>query len=353
MDFFIFINHWNTNPHRVEYTYINRNHFKKKNQIIIDSKLIPSHLKSAITAGEFFHLWDTDHIQILYMTSLGIGVFLALIGLQSDQGIGLVVSHPVTLLTLGGCTEKYEECDGIGLNCGCDGGLLQSPTTWMGISAFFVIIILMQRKVKGAIFIGILFVAVSSWIRGTSITYFPDTDEGNARFETFKSVISFHQIEKTLGACFSNIDLSNDIGDVLVALMTFLYVDLLDTTGALYSMAEFGGYLDENGDFERSKYAFCTDAIGTIIGSVMGTSPITSFIESGSGIQEGGRTGITAIVVSFLFFVSLFFSPIFASIPPWSTGPALIVIGALMFKTVLKINWDDMREAVCANVCLY
>merc|ERR1712048_851241 len=77
----------------------------------------------------------------------------------------------------------------------------------------------------------------------------------------------------------------------------------------------------------------------------MGSSPLTSVIESGSGIQEGGRTGITAIVVSFLFFISLFLSPIFASIPPWSTGPALIVIGAMMFKTVLKINWDNMKEA--------
>eukprot|EP01084_Bolivina_argentea_P095740 172105_1 len=197
------------------------------------AKLIPTHLKSAITAG--------------------IGAFLALIGFQADQGIGLVVSHPVTNITLGGCTAKHQDCDINGLNCGCNGGLMESGTTWLGIIGFIIIINLMSRNVKGSIFIGILFVSIVSWIRGTSVTYFPNTDEGNSRYDIFKQVISFHSIEKTLGACFRNIDLHDDIGDIIVALFTFLYVDLLDTTGTLYSMAEFGGYLDENGDFEKSK----------------------------------------------------------------------------------------------------
>ncbi len=127
-----------------------------------------------------------------------------------------------------------------------------------------------------------------------------------------------------------------------------LYVDILDTTGTLYSMAQFSGLMDKDGNFPRSTAAFCSDAIGTVIGSTLGTTDVTAYIESGAGINEGGKTGITAVMVGFLFFLSLFFTPIFASIPPWATGPALVIIGALMMDTVTDVNWKDYRQSIPA-----
>merc|ERR1719436_817657 len=105
-------------------------------------------------------------------------------------------------------------------------------------------------------------------------------------------------------------------------------------------MTDFAGMLEEDGDFEGSMAAFTSDAIGTVVGALLGTSPVTTYIESGAGIQEGGRTGLTAVVIAFWFFVSLFFFPVFMSFPPWATGPALIVVGCLMMRTVVKIKWD-------------
>jgi adenine/guanine/hypoxanthine permease len=140
-------------------------------------------------------------------------------------------------------------------------------------------------------------------------------------------------------------------GKVWYALVTFLYVDILgvcfvlqlnrlsliiifpDTTGTLYSMAKFAGLRDPvTLDFENSTVAYCVDAFSISMGSLMGTSPVTAFIESATGIAEGGKTGITAMVVGLAFFVSVFFAPIFASIPPWATGGALVIVGSLMIR---------------------
>jgi AGZA family xanthine/uracil permease-like MFS transporter len=157
---------------------------------------------------------------------------------------------------------------------------------------------------------------------------------------------------------------------VAYALITFLYVDILDTTGTLYSMAKFANLRDPvTLDFENSTVAYCVDAFSISIGALMGTSPVTAFIESATGIAEGGKTGITAMVVGLAFFVSVFFAPIFASIPPWATGGALVVVGSLMirksvlvshcatrplllncsyFYSVREINWDYIGDAVPA-----
>ncbi|OZJ04138.1 hypothetical protein BZG36_02836 [Bifiguratus adelaidae] len=150
--------------------------------------------------------------------------------------------------------------------------------------------------------------------------------------------------DPTLGVF--NFDLSG--GQVWIALITFLYIDIMDTTGTLYSMARFGGFLDEKGDFERSTLAFLSDATSISIGSCFGTSPCTAFIESGAGITEGGRTGITALTICFMFFVSLLFAPVFASFPPWATGPALIVVGSMMATNIRHVNWDYAGDAIPA-----
>lgn len=120
----------------------------------------------------------------------------------------------------------------------------------------------------------------------------------------------------------------------------------------MYSMARYGGFTDKSGDFEHSTKAFMADALSISIGSCFGSSSCTAFVESGAGIAEGGRTGITAITVAFGFFISIFFSPIFASFPPWSTGPALIIVGSMMTSSIRNINWDYPGDAIPAFITL-
>ena len=165
--------------------------------------------------------------------------------------------------------------------------------------------------------------------RGTPFTYFPDTEEGQERFDFFKQVVAFHPIRQTLAVQQWNL-LGEYGGKFALALFTFLYVDIIDCTATLYSMARFCNKTRaRDGDFPRSTVAYCTDAFCITIGSLFGCSPVTAFIESGAGIAEGGRTGLTAIVCGFCFLVSIFFAPIFASIPPWATGCTLILVSFL------------------------
>ncbi|KAG0324750.1 hypothetical protein BGZ99_001470 [Dissophora globulifera] len=267
----------------------------------------------------------------------GIGLYLTFIGIQSSAGIGLIGENNATLVVLSGCIK-----DSAG-DC-IDGTRMRSPTTWMGILGFLIISICLLYRVRGAVLIGILFISILSWFRGTTITYFPYTDAGDAMFDYFKKVVTFHPIQSILG----KMDFQLNNPQVWVALITFLYVDIMDTTGTLYSMAKFGGYMHKNGDFDGSSAAFVCDAVSISIGACFGVPPVTAFIESGSGITEGGRTGITSICTALLFFISIFFSPIFASFPPWATGPALIVVGCIMIKSVRSVNWDYIGDAIPA-----
>ncbi|KAJ1965989.1 hypothetical protein IWQ62_002532 [Dispira parvispora] len=269
-------------------------------------------------------------------TGAGIGLYLAFIGLQSSAGIGLVASDPSTIVSLGACPVEYKDKNGV-----CLSHTMESPTTWIGILGFAIVAMLHIFRVKGAILYGILFVSILSWIRTTPFTYFPYTDQGNRAFDFFKQVVTFHPIEKVLG----QFDFDLRSGSIWVALITFLYVDIMDTTGTMFSMARFGGFVDEYGDFPGSTAAFMTDAVCISVGAVFGTSPVTTFMESGAGISQGGKTGITAIMVGFLFFLSLFFAPIFASFPPWATGPALVCVGSMMLQNVRNINWDYPGDA--------
>lgn len=183
----------------------------------------------------------------------------------------------------------------------------------------------MMYKVKSAFIIGIALVSIISWPRDTNFTYFPRTPEGDQRFDFFKKVVTFHPIKYTLAA--QDWDVSKVGGQFFLALFTFLYVDILDTTGTLYAMARYSGAVDPStGDFPRSTLAYCTDSIFISIGSLLGTSPNTAFVESASGIAVGGRTGLTAITTGVCFIISLFFSPIFSSIPPWATGCTLVLV---------------------------
>lgn len=184
---------------------------------------------------------------------------------------------------------------------------------------------LMTYKVKSAMILAILLVSIISWPRGTSVTFFPYNEVGDNRFEFFKKVVDFHPINRTLNAL--DWDVNRAPGHFALALFTFLYVDIIDCTATLYSMARFSGVVDaETGDFPRSTIAYCTDAFCISMGALLGCSPVTAFIESGAGIAEGGKTGLTAMTCGVCFLISMFFAPIFASIPPWATGSTLILV---------------------------
>jgi AGZA family xanthine/uracil permease-like MFS transporter len=171
-------------------------------------------------------------------------------------------------------------------------------------------------------------------------------------FDFFKQVVAFHPIQHTLAAQDWNISGASG-GHFALALFTFLYVDIVDSTATLYSMARFSGVVDpQTGDFPRSTIAYCCDAITISIGSLFGCSPVTAFIESGAGITEGGRTGLTAMTTGVCFLISIFFAPIFASIPPWATGCTLILVGFMMMRQVTFINWMFIGDALPAFVTL-
>ncbi|WFD34839.1 hypothetical protein MCUN1_001683 [Malassezia cuniculi] len=273
----------------------------------------------------------------------GIGLYLALVGLGAS-GLGVVGVDMSTMVGLAGCPSQYQDPEtGV-----CQSHVLQDPRVWVGIFLGGVLTaLLLLYRVRGALIIGIILVSVSSWPRGSAVTQFPYTPEGDDNWNFFKKVATWKGLSP-LGP--GNIEWTgyND-GHVWLALISMLYIDLLDTTGTLYAMANKAGLTDyRTGDFEGSATAYMCDALSISCGSLLGCSPCTAFIESASGIAEGGRTGITALVVSFMFFLSLFFAPIFSSLPPWATGSVLVIVGSMMMASAAEINWYYMGDALPA-----
>jgi adenine/guanine/hypoxanthine permease len=277
-------------------------------------------------------------------SAVGIGLFLTFTGLQANQGLGLVGASPSTLVTLTACSE-VDPATGA-----CLGGTMRSPTFWLGAVGFLITATCLARDVKGSMIYGILFVTAVSWIRCTSVTVFPDTPAGNVAFSYFKKVVDFHPIKSTAGQ-LSFVGFRH--GNVWLALLTLLYVDVLDTTGTMYSMAEYGGFTDgDTGGFEGEYRAFLVDAGSTVLSAGLGSTTVTTYIESTAGIREGGRTGLTAITVAACFLASLFFSPLLMSVPPWAVGPSLVLVGAMMMRVAKEIEWADMKEAIPAFVTM-
>lgn len=278
-------------------------------------------------------------------TGAGIGMYLAFIGL-GPNGLSVIGPNASDIVGLGGCPAQFQDPDsGI-----CASHVLQNPTVWLGIFLGGVLTgLLLIYKVRGAFFWPILLVAIASWPRSGSVTEFPHDNggTGDQGWQFFKQVATWHSFTH-LGP--ENIEWNYARGHVWLALISFLYVDVLDTTGTLYSMSRAAGLLDEviTQDFEGSSVAYLVDAFCIAIGSLMGLSPCTAFIESASGIAEGGRTGLTGIMISLFFFLSLFFAPIFASIPSWATGSTLVIVGSMMMKSAAAINWDFAGDAIPA-----
>ncbi|KAI3793167.1 hypothetical protein L1987_35782 [Smallanthus sonchifolius] len=265
--------------------------------------------------------------------SAGIGLFLAFIGLQSNEGIGLIGYSSSTLVTLGACPESSR-------------ATLAPVITYPNGTVSLV----PGGSVSGTIMcVGSRMESPTLWFRNTQVTAFPNTPTGDSGYQYFKKIVDVHKIRTTAGALsFSSINKAS----FWEALVTFLYVDILDTTGTLYSMARFAGFTDENGDFEGQYFAFMSDAAAIVVGSLLGTSPVTAYLESSTGIREGGRTEITALTVAGYFMLAFFFTPLLASIPAWAVGPPLILVGVLMMRSVVEIDWEDMRQAIPAFVTL-
>lgn len=288
-------------------------------------------------------------------TPAGIGAFLAHLGLQTAEGIGAVVGDIATAVTLGGCPPEKQtklvawddlcRLEGIcvpsdNYTCDVEGGIMTSGRTWLGLLGMMIIAVALGYRSKLSFIYGIALVTIVSWFRNTAVTYFPDDDAGNARFDYFKKVVDVTGLDMIITP------FTSDLANAGVAIVTMLYVDFLDTSGTLLGIATSMGVIDEEGDFPKSTQAYSVDAISTMFGSIFGLSPITSYIESGAGVEAGAKTGLTAVICGFYFFIAIFFAPILASIPPWAIGGALIIVGALMARSLTKLNFNRISHAV-------
>ena len=189
---------------------------------------------------------------------------------------------------------------------------------------------------------GIAFVTIISWFRNTEVTFFPSDAVGDLKFDYFKKVVDITRLDLLM------VPFTSELSNVALALITMLYVDFLDTSGTLLGLADSMGIIDEDGNFPGATRAFSVDALATMFGSLFGLSPITSYIESGAGVQVGAKTGMSAVICGFYFFVSIFFAPILASIPAWAVGGALIIVGSIMMKSLTRLKFGRVSHALSA-----
>ncbi len=241
--------------------------------------------------------------------SAGIGFFIAFIGLQNA---GIVVKNDATLVSL---------------------GHMASPGVMVAVVGLVLAAVLLSKNVRGALLIAILVATIVGIPLGvTNISGFNSEN----LFSMPSLAPTFWQFE------WENIFTS----DMLFVLLTFLFVDLFDTLGTLLALGAKAGLLDEQGRLPRAKSALMADAVGTTVGAILGTSTITSYVESASGVIEGGRTGLTSLVVAGLFLISLFLSPFFLIVPAQATASALILVGLLMFTPALQIDFRDYTVSI-------
>lgn len=269
--------------------------------------------------------------------SVGIGFFVCFIGLQTSK----IVVDGATLVRLFSFKEAIEK------------GTFNYEGIFVLLTLFGILLMsfLLFKKVKGSIFIGMIILWIMGMILELTGVYVPNPDAGF--FSMFPDKII--SLPSSMAPTFAKMDFSFlKSADFFVIMFAFLFVDLFDTLGTIIGCASRSNMLNEKGELKGIKGALLADSVGTIVGAVLGTSTITTFVESSSGISEGGRTGLTAIVSGLLFLVALFFSPIFLAIPSFATAPALIIVGFLMLQQVTKIDWhEDLLEAIPAYICIF
>lgn len=269
--------------------------------------------------------------------SVGIGLFISFIGLQNAH---IVVAGP-TLVTLYSFKGSIE------------GGMFQSEgiTVLLAFIGLLVTSFLLIKNIKGSVLFGIIITWGLGMICQAAGLYIPDPEKGF--FSLFPAGIM--SMPASLEPTLMQVDFSSVLSfEFFTVLMAFLFVDLFDTIGTVIGCASKANLLDKDGKLPKVKQVLLTDAIGTTVGSLMGTSTITTFVESSAGIAEGGKTGLTAITAGFLFLAALFFSPIFLAIPAFATAPALIIVGFLMMQQVAKISWtEDSLTAIPAYITIF
>lgn len=272
--------------------------------------------------------------------SVGIGLFIAFIGLQNAK----IVIGGSTLLQLFS-VDKYNEVNGVTATFN-DAGI----TVLLAIIGIIVTGILVIKNIKGNILWGILITWALGIICQFTGLYVPNPELGFYNLlPDFSNGLSI----PSLAPIFGKLDFSNVLSlDFIVILFAFLFVDMFDTIGTLIGVSAKADMLDENGKLPRIKGALLADAVATTAGALLGTSTTTTFVESASGVSEGGRTGLTAVTTAILFGLALFLSPIFLAIPSFATAPALIVVGFYMLTNVVNIDFNDIAEALPCYICI-
>ena len=239
--------------------------------------------------------------------SAGIGLFIAFIGLQSA---GIVVDNPATLLGLG--------------------SIKNNVPMMLALGGLFIMSVLTALNVQGALLIGIVLVTAAA--AGLGLVEVPTTFISEPpSVEPLLFKFDFSLIKTP---------------EFWIIVFTFFFVDFFDTLGTLVGVCNRSGLLDENGNLPRAKGALLADALGTMAGAVMGTSTVTSYVESSSGVAQGGRTGLTALVTAALFIAAMFFTPLVKMVPGYATAPALIIVGVYMMVSLRDLNYDDWTEFI-------
>ena len=288
-------------------------------------------------------MFEAIPLSLKSAVSAGIGLFITIIALINAKVLQASDSTVVSLISFHSAFDKeYNVMD------------LQVCSAVLCLIGIVVTAYLVHKKVKGNILLGILITWVLGIIAQIFGIYRPNPEAG------FYSVIPNGvfalpaSMAPTFGAFMKGFGEIKSISliNFIVVIVSFLFVDIFDTLGTLIGCAKAGGMLNERGRLHNVKYALFADAVGTTVGAVCGTSTVTTFVESASGIEAGGRTGLTAITVGILFLVAMFFWPIFSVIPSFATAPALVIVGYLMMKHVVDIPWDDATESVPAFLAI-
>ena len=272
--------------------------------------------------------------------SVGIGLFIAFIGLQNAN----IVVGGSTLLELYSL-DGYNAANGVEATFN-DVGI----TVILALAGVIITGVLVLRNVKGNILWGILITWVLGIICQLAGIYVPNPEAGfYGLLPDFSNGLSI----PSLSPIFCKMEFSGIFSlNFLVVIFAFLFVDMFDTIGTLIGVSSKAGMLDEEGRLPHIKGALLADAVATAAGAVLGTSTTTTFVESASGVTEGGRTGLTALTTAILFGAALFFSPIFLAIPSFATAPALVIVGFYMLTNVVNIDFNDMSEAIPCYICI-
>ena len=277
-------------------------------------------LGAVLVAGVLFLLISLTPIRAWLINSIprslklgigaGIGFFLAIIGLEI---MGVVGDHPVTLVTLGD---------------------IKNPLVILGCLAFVSMIVMEKMGIRGNIIIGILVFSIIAWVTGLG---------------KFNGVVSTpppmtYLFDFDLGAAFT--------AGMSTVIFTLLFIDFFDTAGTLTSVANVAGKVNREGKVKDINKAMLSDSVGTVAGALMGTTTVTSYVESGAGVKAGGRTGMTSLVIGVLFLACLFFSPLATSLPKEIDGAALLYVAVLFVRNITDIDWDDISESAPAVLAM-